>query len=103
MACQNNPWLAGCRQNGTGLFTRCPLGCKPEACVASTSGGLSCLACMQDLVVNTTDGLCSCPTGRYSTGDYKCADCPKGAVCKCFRAALGSRELAYMAHSTSLC
>lgn len=39
------------------------------------------MQCMNDLMINTTDGTCSCPAGRYAKDALDCADCNKGSYC----------------------
>jgi hypothetical protein len=61
---------------------RCPAGCASDGCVLdSTSGGYKCTKCQNKLVVNSDDGTCGCPAGRYAPTENDCTDCPKGSWC----------------------
>lgn len=63
------------------INTRCPAGCASDGCVLdSTSGGYKCIKCSGTLTVNTDDGTCGCPAGRYAS-DNDCTDCLKGSYC----------------------
>ena len=66
-----------------GVNARCPDGCRPGNCLMSASGGYLCTQCQGNLIVNTTDGTCSCPVGKYNdlNNGYSCLDCDKGAFC----------------------
>jgi hypothetical protein len=64
------------------INVRCPAGCASDGCVLdSTSGGYKCIKCQNKLVVNSDDGTCGCPAGRYAKNENDCEDCPKGSWC----------------------
>lgn len=60
----------------------CPAGCASNACVPdSTNTGFVCTQCVAGVNLNSVDGTCECPPGRYTNGNT-CTDCPKGSFCK---------------------
>lgn len=60
----------------------CPAGCADGFCVPdSTNTGFVCTQCKTGVNLNSVDGTCECPPGRYTNGNT-CTDCPKGSFCK---------------------
>lgn len=60
----------------------CPPGCSEGACVAdSTSGGLHCTKCLNNLLLKADTRACSCPPGKLANNNTMCVDCPKGSYC----------------------
>lgn len=49
----------------------------------ASAGGYKCIKCINNLVVDETNGRCSCPAGRYASDDERiaCQDCKKGSYC----------------------
>lgn len=70
------------RQLQAEASTACP-GCTVDGCVfTSTTGGLRCNQCLNDLLVDQASGRCVCPPGSYSKpADYSCAVCSRGLWC----------------------
>jgi hypothetical protein len=64
----------------------CPGGCKKDQCLSLPGGGFWCNECVTGLVLNSVDGTCGCPPGRFSAAApdqaVQCIDCPKGDFCR---------------------
>jgi hypothetical protein len=64
----------------------CPDGCKKDQCLSLSGGGFWCNECVTGLMLNSRDGTCGCPAGKFSAAgadqEVQCADCPKGNFCR---------------------